>query len=491
MAKKIHSSKALWSVLFLLMGLSVSQALAQGQGKKSRKIKITPLSARLQKDSTLQFTAKIIEVNGTETDTTFTWSVDATGFGSISSEGLFTATARGQGNVYAAAGDLTARAHVNVIDTARGDSARAVCSHLVVTPADTLLLLGESMQYRVSMVDSAGVAHDTTGTWQLRGNTVGELSETGLFTATDRGVGIIKATVGRFSATTRVIVATEADTAACDSIRIRIKDRDGVQQGNLVRVQENDIFLIKGLPFPLNVLNGGEIVFPPGSLTEGIDIEIGLSETAIVRNDSTVAYGDQILNGISFHVTVDGVVVSPYYFSTPVQLVLPYKEALLETLGLTPDDLWIFFFENATDYNGDGIANVVVDTVMNKIYADIIHFSDLVIGARSLETTAAGSETTALPLSHRLFSNYPNPFNPETKISFEVAGVQSAEAEVSVYNVRGQKIRTLLEARVEPGMHAVGWDGRDDHGAVLSSGLYFYRLRVGDATITRRMMLLK
>ncbi|MCK5145510.1 T9SS type A sorting domain-containing protein [bacterium] len=491
MWNKIRSARGLSFILVALMVLAFSQVLAQGQGKRKRKIVIEPTSARFQIGSELQYSAKIIEVNGSETDTTFAWSVDATGFGTISEEGLFSATERGNGYVYAAAGDLTGKSHVSVVDTAKGDAAKSVFSHLEITPADTLILIGETLQFHASLIDSSGLGHDTTAVWELRGNEVGSLTEDGFFTATDKGVGMIRAAVGRYTATTRVLVSTEADTASQDTVRIQFRDRDGTLEGTCIRVDENDIFIINGLDFPLNVLNGGEIVFPAGSLVEGLSIDIRLTDAAIVENDSTVSYNDQILNGISFNVYVNDTLISPYYFTEPIQLVLPYKENLLNDLGLTADDLWIFFFENETDYNGDGISNVVVDTVMNKIYADVIHFSDLVIGSKALESTGVDASSPIIPDQHRLMANYPNPFNPETRIDFELGGQESVQAVLTVYNVLGQEIRTLLDALAAPGIHAVTWDGRNDQGEIVPSGLYFYKLRTGTSTLTRRMLLLK
>lgn len=473
----------------ILMALSITHA--QGMGKGGRKVVIQPQSVRLEKGEQVQFGAKIVEKNGIAIDTTFIWSVDANGFGEISDQGLFTTLECGRGHIYASVGNLTGRSHVTVNDTALCDSIHGVWNYLEIAPKDTLILLGETIQFRASLMDTAGVAHDTTASWELRGNTVGDITDTGFFTANRKGVGLVCATLGRFSATTRIIVATETDTASCDSIGICFRDRGGKQQGDWLRIGENSVFLFKGLKFPLNILNGGGIVFPPGSLTEDIDIEINLSKAAIVLGDSTLSYFDQILTGVSFDVTVNGIIVSPYYFTEPVQLVLPYKEDLMNLLGLNPEDLWIFFYENNSDYNGDGITNVVVDTVMNKIYADVIHFSDLVVGARTLGSTAVDGDRLPLPEQHRLNANYPNPFNPETRIAFELAGINPVRTVVTVHNVRGQKVRTLLDASTSPGNHVVIWNGRNDHGEELASGLYLCRLKAGMSTLTRRMLLLK
>lgn len=476
---------------FFLMLLFALAGRAPAQGRGGLKVILDPSSVTIHKGGQVTFSARMTDRNGSEIDTVFSWSLDATGFGEIDESGIFTAMTRGQGFVYASAGNTVGKAHVTVTDTASCDSMLWSGSHLVIAPADTLLIVGETLQYRAFLVDSSGASTDTSVTWQLRGNTVGELSEEGLFTAVDRGVGLVKATLGRLSAVARVLVGTEDDTTAADSVRIRFRDRDGTQQGILLRMKENDVFLIRGLPFPLNVLNGGELVFAPGSLGENIEIEITLSEAATVSSDSTVSYADQILNGIAFHVLVDGVEVSPYYFDEPVQLVLPYKEDALAALGITVDDLWMFFYEDAGSYSGDGISNVVVDTVMNKIYADVIHFSDLVIGSRNLVTTAVHTDPARTPRRHRLLRNYPNPFNPSTQIDMELTGNAAVQVKLEVYNLMGQRIATLTDETLEPGQYSVEWNGCDSHGRPASSGLYLCRFKAGDTVVTRRMMLIK
>lgn len=461
------------------------------QSRNSQKIVIEPRSARVDVGETVQFSAKIVDRNGQETDTSFTWSVSATGFGSITEEGLFTGLARGRGNVYAAIGDLTGSSHVTVVDTTCPDTLKTGYSHLAILPLDTLILVGESVQFSAQLLDTSGMAHDTTAVWELRGNSVGSLTDEGLFTAQDRGVGLIRATVGRWSATTRIRVATASDTAARDSVSIRFRDRDGQIKGNPRRMDESDIFVISGLPFPLNMLNGAELIFPDGSLEQGIDIDIHITDAALIDVDSTVSYADQILNGIRFDVYVNDTLISPYYFSEPVQLILPFKQDLLNTLGLTIDDLWMFFYESSGDFSDDGITNVFVDTSLNKIYADIIHFSDLVIASKNSETTSVGDSGPVMPQTFELYGNSPNPFNPETEIRFMVPGSNDSHVTITIFNLLGRRVKTLLNQPVSPGNHTVLWNGKDDRQHSVPSGVYFYQLKSGKTVISRKMTLMK
>jgi hypothetical protein len=250
------------------------------------------------------------------------------------------------------------------------------------------------------------------------------------------------------------------------------------------------VLKISGLPFPLNILNGGRLIFSPNSLTENIRIDISIPDFAELRNDSTVSFTERILNGISFKVYVDDVLVSPYEFNEPVGLELPYKESLMANLGLEPEDLWIFFYDDSTGFTDNGITYIDVDSSGSKIYGEIAHFSDLVIASQesgSMDVEQDG----IIPADYLLFQNYPNPFNPETRIRFYIPGAGSQVVRLSVYNMLGQEVRTLLSGPVEPGEHRVVWDGLDQQGRPLGSGVYLYRLQGKEFRLTRRMLLLR
>jgi hypothetical protein len=92
-----------------------------------------------------------------------------------------------------------------------------------------------------------------------------------------------------------------------------------------------------------------------------------------------------------------------------------------------------------------------------------------------------------------LSQNYPNPFNPVTTIQYTVDGKQSRGAPVTlkIYNVLGQLVQTLVDEEKSAGTHRATWNGRDDRGEQLSSGVYLYRLEIGELSVTRRMLLVK
>jgi len=88
-----------------------------------------------------------------------------------------------------------------------------------------------------------------------------------------------------------------------------------------------------------------------------------------------------------------------------------------------------------------------------------------------------------------LGQNVPNPFNPETIIPYGLPG--AARVDLSVYNIQGQRVRQLVDGMVPAGVHQASWNGRDENGQAVSSGIYFYRLKAGEYVETRRMTLIK
>ncbi len=99
------------------------------------------------------------------------------------------------------------------------------------------------------------------------------------------------------------------------------------------------------------------------------------------------------------------------------------------------------------------------------------------------------SLTQRMPMDSRLSYNYPNPFNPATVIRYTLW--QGGMTRVEVYNNLGQKIRTLVEREQPPGVHEIVWDGRDDHGRAVGSGVYFYRIITNGFARTKKMLLIR
>jgi flagellar hook assembly protein FlgD len=108
--------------------------------------------------------------------------------------------------------------------------------------------------------------------------------------------------------------------------------------------------------------------------------------------------------------------------------------------------------------------------------------------------------SVVVPLVTALGNNYPNPFNPSTTITYTVgnAFMRSASAEstgeavrISVYNIKGQLVKTLVNEYKEAGQHKVVWNGESEQGKKMSSGIYFYRMETKRGNITKKMLLVK
>lgn len=98
-----------------------------------------------------------------------------------------------------------------------------------------------------------------------------------------------------------------------------------------------------------------------------------------------------------------------------------------------------------------------------------------------------------LPIKFRLFQNYPNPFNPTCTITFELSadGGRPSAVSLSIYNIAGQLVRSLVDQERLPGRYSVSWDGKDNTGQDVASGVYLCKLRVKDLAQTVKMVLLR
>ncbi|MFX0133296.1 MAG: T9SS type A sorting domain-containing protein, partial [Candidatus Hodarchaeota archaeon] len=94
-----------------------------------------------------------------------------------------------------------------------------------------------------------------------------------------------------------------------------------------------------------------------------------------------------------------------------------------------------------------------------------------------------------VPSKFALYQNHPNPFNPETTISFELP--VSTHVILDIYNMLGQKIDTLIDEPRPAGYQQIIWNGKDDAGRIIGSGLYFYHIKTDDFEATKKLVLLR
>jgi len=146
--------------------------------------------------------------------------------------------------------------------------------------------------------------------------------------------------------------------------------------------------------------------------------------------------------------------------------------------GLLPGMLAKGPARNDLRFSWEGAELFVTDVLRSRIYAIR---SDVEVGV---------DEGAQVPGLTALHGNYPNPFNPKTTIRFSLA--QSEKVDLSIYSVTGRRIRRLADgAKMGAGVYELEWDGRDEGGGRVATGVYFAKLRAGDASFTRKMVLLK
>jgi hypothetical protein len=136
--------------------------------------------------------------------------------------------------------------------------------------------------------------------------------------------------------------------------------------------------------------------------------------------------------------------------------------------------------------SGDGLVYGIM-----KGNEDAETLFELKPGAKGADLDKALEETPpeALPQGFELKQNHPNPFNPDTRISFTIP--QSGHVQLQIFNVSGRKVKTLVDENMSAGEHTIEWNATDDSGDKVATGVYFYRLTAGDVTATKKMTLIK
>ena len=99
------------------------------------------------------------------------------------------------------------------------------------------------------------------------------------------------------------------------------------------------------------------------------------------------------------------------------------------------------------------------------------------------------SSEISSPETFRLHQNYPNPFNPITNLNYELA--DDAYVSITIYDMLGRKIRTILNEHQDPGYKSLIWNATNNYGKPVSAGIYLYQIKAGEYISTKKMVLLK
>ncbi len=148
---------------------------------------------------------------------------------------------------------------------------------------------------------------------------------------------------------------------------------------------------------------------------------------------------------------------------------------------ITPENSeLVFWYESKAAYQNRVRCNFRSDTLKKNQLEGHLYYS--------FKVDNKADTNTIVPITS-LAQNYPNPFNPRTMIAFELA--EEGPVSIEIYNVKGQKVTTLLSSSLVSGSHKIEWNGTDKYGRNVASGIYQYQLITKDKSISRKMLLMK
>lgn len=147
--------------------------------------------------------------------------------------------------------------------------------------------------------------------------------------------------------------------------------------------------------------------------------------------------------------------------------------------GNTTTDCAVFSVPH--DLSGDGGAAILSG---QKDFAGSVQPND-----NTAKVMVRQTQSEILPSKIDLVGNYPNPFNPTTTIQYALP--KGSKVELKIYNILGQVVRKLVDEEKPAGFHQTIWDGRDETGRPVSTGIYLYQIRAGDFVQTKKMQLVK
>ena len=146
----------------------------------------------------------------------------------------------------------------------------------------------------------------------------------------------------------------------------------------------------------------------------------------------------------------------------------------------------------AGDFNGDGVDDFAITSRQNIIYSGRTDSGRVYIVGWPQPTAVDDDDDLILPeIYDTLYQNYPNPFNQGTVIEYYISADSLGDVEITIFNLLGQKVRSLTETIRTSGRHELYWNGRDNSGNSLPSGIYFYQLKTGKEVLSKKMIYLK
>ena len=225
---------------------------------------------------------------------------------------------------------------------------------------------------------------------------------------------------------------------------------------------------------------------------KGLLLFVGISLNVLISQSILSVEPNSSVPGASLWVTITG--EDTYFVVTDTVGAPSNVEGVTMTMGaemfsatsftsVSRTVLEAFFEIPAAASLGSYDVSVIHGTVAGTDYPTVS-----LVNGFSVEGTASLSQDI-IPTKHLLHQNFPNPFNPSTNISFDLPN--SSNVTLTVYDLIGNKIRTLKNGVMESGKYMNAWDGKNSSGETVSSGIYIYQLKSNSLTSTKRMILMK
>jgi len=201
--------------------------------------------------------------------------------------------------------------------------------------------------------------------------------------------------------------------------------------------------------------------YPYLTADNNIEADPGFNDDVMNQIDSLLVFVTALRENGTTH---------PYFYNPSGESIFPGRWPIPEDLTYSNTDL--------LTTGTDGLP-----------LGDLNWYPDKKAEWENMQTGIKGSDSEMLPKDFALYQNYPNPFNPTTLIKFTLN--RSTHAKLTVYNMLGQKVRTLVDKKKPAGLYTVSWDGRNDLNEELASGIYYYHLETASNMETRKMIFLK
>lgn len=466
------------------------------------KVKIVPGSIRVEVGDSVELYAFYIDSSDVKADTSYMWSVHPMELGEFTDPAnsmFYAGDTPGQGTIIARLldGDLTDTVKITVYESkwkkekkekeknSNGNNGK----QLTIDPGDMVVYAGAGpIDYSATYKTNGNKHQNADFMWSISDTSIATIDTDGLLTLKgETGMTLVSVEYSNFGASVELLVIDSMIDMDVNTIAIHRVLPNG-KELKAKTFKEGDSYKIGGLPYPLNILNGGSLHFPFGCIDEDVTIYMFIPEKyAEINEDSTeVNFSEEIITGVKFSVmpASSDTIVEPFWFNIPVELKLIYKQELLDSLGIDPENLDVFFADNAGFVEVEPGKVATVDSARNRIYASIEHFSTLVVREKSATTNVKELQ----PLSEDKMDIYPNPTNSSTTVQFRLA--EAGDVNITVYNLLGQKVQILVEDEFPEGLHKVRWQGTDQSGSPAPSGLYFCRfVKNGNMTDIKRIVL--